>query len=62
MRAGRGRADRRVALTALATQANYTMASYSTMNTIPAADVESETSDGRAPEPVRQAVHRRQGL
>ena len=32
-----------MALTALAAQANYTMASYSTMNTVPAADVESET-------------------
>ena len=32
-----------MALTALVAQANYTMASYSTMNTIPAADVESET-------------------
>ena len=31
------------ALTAVATQAPITMASYSTMNTIPAADVESET-------------------
>ena len=42
-----GRADRRVALTALATQANHTMASYSTMNTLPTTAVENQGKNGK---------------